>query len=264
MTQPAEGRPSGAAQKGAHGTASHRWTGVDDRAGNTMVLATIGSVVAAVAIRVGALSPFLFTAAVFPFFYRALRRSDHRTGIVLVFRWGFALFVSLLAIGAFLPGRLGAALPFSAQAADAVESWIRDPQAPPPADIGYVLWGMLAFLAASVMSGGLAGFVLAGTALGAAAFGAIVVFRHGLNLIQIALVALPVWQLSVFVAAAFLLVPASVFFFTRFFHVEKRIEDWQHLRRYMYTGAGFFALGMLLRYSTADVWRSLLERWTVF
>ncbi len=32
---------------------------------------------------------------------------------------------------------------------------------------------------------------------------------------------------------------ASVFVFERFFHVEKRMEDWQRLRRYMYTGAGF-------------------------
>ena len=264
MTLPIEKRPSGGAPKGQPGAEGRRLTGAADRAGNMMVLATVGSVVAAAAIRVGVLSPFLFTAAVFPFFYRALRRSDHRAGIVLVFRWGFALFVSLLVIGAFVPDRLGSALPFSADAVRTFESWIRGPQAPPPADIGYLLWGMLAFLAGSVVSGGLVGLVLAAAALGGAAFGAIFLFRHGLNLLQIALVALPVWQLSAFAAAALLIVPASVFVYARFFHAEKRIEEWQRLRRFMYAGAGFFALSILLRYATAGVWRSLLERWTVF
>jgi hypothetical protein len=84
-----------------------------------------------------------------------------------------------------------------------------------------------------------------------------------LRLRWIALVALPVWQLAAFVSAAFLIVPASVFAFTRFFQVEKRIDEWQPLRRYMYAGAGFFALSILLRYATAGVWRLLLERWTV-
>jgi hypothetical protein len=263
LIQTDEKRAAGGAQKGETGAAARRRPAIEERSGNMMVLATIGSVALATAFGVAALSPLLFTAAVFPFFYRALRRSDHRTGIVLVFRWGFALFVSLLAIGAFVPDRLGSALPFSNDAARTVESWIRQPQASPPADIGYLLWGMLVFLAASVASGGLVGLVLAAGAIGGAAFGALFVFRNGLNLLQIALVALPVWHLSAFVSAAFFIVPASVLVFTRFFHLEKRIEDWQLLRRYMYAGAGFFALSILLRYATAGVWRSLLERWTV-
>jgi hypothetical protein len=258
-----EKRPARAAPESDAGTAGRRRPTGGDRSGNTMVLATIASVAAATAIGAAVLSPFLFTAAVFPFYYRALLRSDHRAGIVLVFRWGFALFVSLVVVGAFLPDRLGAALPFSSDAVGTIAAWIRDPQAPPPADIDYILWGMLAFLAASAASGGLAGFVVAAAAIGAAAFGAVFVFRHGLNLIQIALVALPVWQLSSFIAAAFFLVPASVLVFAKFFRVEVRIEEWQRLRRYMYAGAGFLALGILLRYATAGVWRSLIERWTI-
>lgn len=263
MTQPVEKHPSGSGQKGDGSPEGRRQTTTEERPGNMMVLATIGSVVIAVALGVGVLSPLLFTAAVFPFFYRALHRGDHRLGVVLVFRWGVALFVSLLVAGVFVPHRLGAALPLSSEAVRAIESWIREPQGSPPADTGYLLWGMLAFLVAAVASGGLIGFIIGAVALGGAAFGALFVFRHGLNLIQIALVALPLWQLSAFVAGALLLVPASVFVFERFFHIERRVEDWQHLRQYMYAGAGFFALSILLRYAAAGAWRSLVERWTV-
>lgn len=263
MTQPVGKRPSVNGQLGDRSPEGRRRTREDDRRANTMVLATIGSVVIAVALGVGVLSPLLFSAAVFPFFYRALCRGDHRSAVVLVFRWGVALFLSLLAVGVFVPHRLGAALPLSSEAIRTLESWIREPEASPPADTGYLLWGMLAFLAASVASGGLIGFIIGAGALGGAAFGALFVFRHGLNLLQIALVALPVWQLSAFVAGAFLLVPSSVFVFERFFHIERRMGDWQRLRQYMYAGAGFFALSILLRYAAAGAWRSLVERWTV-
>ncbi len=228
-----------------------------------MVLLTIASAVVAVLIRVGVVSPLLFTAAVFPFFCGALRRNDHRTGVVLVFRWVIALFATLVVMGVFFPDRLRAALPLSEAAARTIEEWIRAPKASPPADAGYLLWGMLAFLAGSVVSGGLLGFVVGAVAVGGAAYGALFVCRHGLNIVQIGLVAFPVWQLSLFVAGAFLLVPASVFVFDRLFHIEKRMEDWAHLRQYMYAGAGFFALSIFLRFTVAGAWRALVERWTV-
>jgi hypothetical protein len=229
-----------------------------------MVLATVTSVIVAALIGVGILSPLLFTAAVFPFFYRALRHSDHRSGVALVFRWGIALFASLLVVGIFVPDRLGAALPLSDGAVRNVETWIREPQTAPPADTRYLLWGMLAFLVASVVSGGLLGFIIGAVGVGAAAYAAIFLFRHGLNIFQIGFVAIPVWQLSLFVAGAFLLVPSSVFVFERFFERRTRPEDWEHLRKYMYMGAGFFALSIALRYVTAGLWRTLIERWTVF
>jgi hypothetical protein len=122
---------------------------------------------------------------------------------------------------------------------------------------------MLSFVAASLASGGLFGFIIGSVALGGAAYGALFVFRHGLNIVQTGLVALPVWQLSLFVAGALFLVPASVFVFERFLHAEKRIEDRPRLRQCMYAGAGFFALSLLLHYTVAGVWRSLVERWTV-
>ena len=229
-----------------------------------MVLMTIASVIVAVLIRVGVLSPIIFAAAVFPFFYHALRRNDHRMGVFLVFRWMVTLLATLLAIGVFLPDRLGAALPLSDAAVQTIETWLGAPKTPPPADAGYLLWGMLVFLAGSLLSGGLLGFIVGAVALGGAAYGALFVCRHGLNIVQIAFVAFPVWQLSLFIAGAFLLVPASIFVFERFFHIEKRMEDWARLKQYMYAGAGFFVLSILLRYTVAGAWRTLLDRWTVF
>jgi hypothetical protein len=229
-----------------------------------MVSLTIASVIVAVLIRVGVLSPLLFSAAVFPFFYGTLRRNDHGMGVALVFRWAIALFATLLVVGVFLPDRLGAALPLSRTSERALEAWIRAEKSSPPADTGYLLWGMLAFLAGSLVSGGLLGFVIGAVAVGGAAYGALFVCRHGLNIIQVVLIGLPVWQLCLFVAGAFLLVPASVFVFERFFHSEKGTEDWARLRQYMYAGGAFFVLSIVLRYTVADAWRSLVERWTVF
>lgn len=228
-----------------------------------MVLATIAAVIVSTIIGVGALSPLLFAAAVFPFYFSAMRRGDHRSGVFLVFRWGVALFATLIVVGAFVPGRLGAALPLSDAAVRTIEAWVRSPAASPPAGPAYLFWGTLAFLAGSLASGGLLGFVIGAIAVGGAAYGALFVFRHGLNVIQIAFVALPVWQLALFIACAFLLAPASVFVFERFLHAEKRTEDRARLRLFMYAGAGFFVLSVLLRFTVAPSWRALLERWTV-
>ncbi len=231
--------------------------------GNTMVLATISSVVLATLLSVKLISPLLFTLAVFPFFYKAIRHNDYRLSIVLISRWAITLFVTLLAVGVFVPGRLGSSLPFADSAVATLETWLRDPTTSPPANLGYILWGMAAFLVGSVVSGGFLGILVGSVALGGTAYVALFVFRHGINIIQIALVAVPLWQLSLFVTGAFLLAPMSIFMFDRFFHIERRYEEREMLRHYMYIGAGFFVLSILLRYAAAGLWRVLIERWTV-
>lgn len=227
-----------------------------------MVLSTIASVILAALIGVGVVSPLLFAAAVFPFFHAALRFGDHRAGLLIVFRWALSLFVTLVIVGIFLPDRLGGSLPFAESAARSMQAWIAGSPSP-PVDSRYMFWGMLVFLAGSVASGGLVGFVVGAVALGGAAYSALFVFRHGHNIFEAALVALPVWQLGLFIAGAFFIVPAAVFVFERFLGAEKRLEDRGRLRLYVYVGAGFFALSILLRYATAGAWRTLLDRWTV-
>ena len=49
-----------------------------DGHGNMLILMTVASVLVATILGVGFISPLLFTAAVFPFFYVAITRNDHR------------------------------------------------------------------------------------------------------------------------------------------------------------------------------------------
>ncbi|UCG52787.1 MAG: hypothetical protein JSW58_04335 [Candidatus Latescibacterota bacterium] len=234
-----------------------------EKHGNTMVLLTIASVIVSTLVGVGFLSPLFHTAAVFPFFYSAMKRRDHRWGVILVFRWAIALFVTLVVVGVFVPGRVASSLPLAKDAVITIDAWVQDSATGPPADLSYLLWGMVAFLVGSVVSGGLLGFIVGAFAIGGAAYGALHIFRHGLNVLQIALLAVPLWQLSLFLAAGFLLVPTSQLVFDRFFNVEKDPEDWPLLRNCMYIGAGFFVLSIIFRYAISGPWRSLLERWTV-
>ncbi len=231
--------------------------------GNTVVLSTIASVIVATLFGVGVLSPLLYTAAVFPFFFVAMKQRDHRWAVILVFRWTIALFVTMVVVGVFVPGRLASSIPLARGVAATINTWVTVPGAAPPADLPYLLWGMALFLVGSVITGGLLGFLVGSVAIGGAAFGALFIFRHGFNILQISLIAVPLWQLSLFVAGGFVLVPVSYFAFERFLNVEKNPGDWPVLRNCMYMGAGFFLLSLIFRYATAGPWRSLLERWTV-
>ncbi|MEJ2720646.1 MAG: hypothetical protein P8181_05835 [bacterium] len=231
--------------------------------GNTMVLLTIASVILSVIIGIAVLSPLLFTAAVFPFFFSTMKLRDHRWAVILVFRWAIALFVTILVVGVFVPGRAESSIPLAAGAVATIKAWLNVPGAAPPADLPYMLWGMVLFVAGSAVSGGLLGFLVGSIAIGGAAYGALFIFRHGYNILQISLVSIPLWQLSLFVAGGFLLVPVSHLAFQRFLNVEKDPRDWTLLRNCMYMGAGFFLLSLVFRYATAGPWRSLLERWTV-
>jgi hypothetical protein len=231
--------------------------------GNNMVLLTIASVIVSTIIGIGLMSPLLHTAAVFPFFYTAMKQRDHRWSITLVFRWIVTLFATIVILGVFVPGRVGTSIPLSENVVESITAWVTIPGSTPPADLSYLLWGMAFFLVGSVVSGGLIGFLVGSVAIGGAAFGALFIFRHGFNILQVALVAVPLWQLSLFVAGGFILVPVSHFVFERFLNVEKDPADWPLLRNCMYMGAGFFILSLVFRYATAGPCRSLLERWIV-
>ena len=123
---------------------------------------------------------------------------------------------------------------------------------------------MAIFLVGSVISGGLAGFVIGSLALGGAATGALFLFEHGGNIVQITLTALPPWQWSLFACGALMLVPAATPFLDRFIKSERTDEGRRALRVYMYAGAACFVLSVLLRMTTAGVWQGILQRWTIF
>jgi len=230
--------------------------------GNAMVLAAIASVVLSTTIGVAWITPLLQAGVVFPFFYIAMRNRGAGQSLALVVRWAAAVLVTTIVIGAFVPARMDASQLLSAGAASTLEAWLTSAQAPPPADYSYILWGMAVFLVGSLISGGLAGFVVGSLALGGAATGAMHLFEHGGNVVQIALAALPPWQWSLFAGGALLLVPAATPFFDRL--VKSREEDKRPLRLYMYAGAACFVVSVLLRLTTAGVWQRILQRWTDF
>jgi hypothetical protein len=235
-----------------------------DNLGNTMVLATITSVILSTIVGVAWITPLLQAGAVFPFFYVAMRRRGADSSLALVARWAGAVLVTTIVLGAFVPARMDASQLLSARTVSTLEAWLTSAQAPPPADYSYILWGMAIFLVGSVISGGLAGFVVGSLGLGAAATGALFLFEHGGNVVQIALTALPPWQWALFAGGALLLVPAATPFFDRFVRSEVKEEDRRPLRLHMYAGAACFVLSVLLRLTTAGAWQQILQSWTDF
>lgn len=227
-----------------------------------MALATIGSVLLSTVIAVKFLSPIIQSLAVAPFYYSAMRRRMYHTASALVVRWAIVLFVSMMVIGVFVPSRFGRSVAFGRETAGAVEAWVTAGSQSPPADLPYLLWGGVAFIVASLASGGLLGLVGGATALGAAVYGALFLFKNGDNVIQVALIAVPVWQWCFFGACAALLVPMGTIVTQRLHRNESLEEDRGALRRYMYYGGGLFLVSLLLRLSVAGWWLALATRWT--
>ncbi|MEE9269587.1 MAG: hypothetical protein V3V49_04930 [Candidatus Krumholzibacteria bacterium] len=229
-----------------------------------MVILTILSVVLSAAVGSRWFSPILQVAAVFPFFSAAMRRHKHHESLALAARWGAALFVTTIVVGVFVPGRIGASVPFAQLTTAALANWIRFPDAPPPADYGYLLWGLVGFLLATLVSGGLLGFVLASVALGNAALGALFLLRYSENVIQITMVAVPLWHWGIIAAAILMLVPASLPFFQRYVRIERVVEGRTVLRGFLYMGGAMVVASLLLRAVTAGPWRNILREWTIF
>jgi hypothetical protein len=243
----------------SHGTvASTR-----ENTGNLMVLLTLASVVVSTVIGVAWVTPVLQVTAVFPFYYSAMKQHRHRWSLVLVVRWAAALFVATVLLGVFVPARMETSLLFSVRTVATLQSWIAGSQGGPPADYPYLLWGLAVFLVGSVISGGVAGFVIGASALGGAASGTLFLFEHGNNVVHITIAAVPPWQWSLFASGALFLVPTSRPFFERFLRTERVVESKQVLLVYMYAGAACFGLSLILRLATAGIWQSFLQRWTI-
>ena len=232
--------------------------------GNMMVILTITSVVLSTAIGLSWLSPVLQAAALFPFFATAMQGHHHHRSLALTVRWAVVVFVTTVAVGVFVPDQVGQSVPFARLSTATITNWLGATDAPPPADFRYLVWGIAFFLLATLVSGGLLGLLLTSVSLGNAAVGALFFFRYGFNVIQVSLVAVPLWHLSLIGAAVFMLVPASLPFFERLVKTERVAEDRQVLRNFMYTGGALLVASLILRLATADLWRNILREWTVF
>ena len=221
--------------------------------GNVMVVLTIASVIVSTAIGLSGLSPVLQAAALFPFFATAMRGHHHHRSLVLTARWAGVVFATTVAVGVFVPDQVVQSVPFAHLSTVTITNWLGATDAPPPADFRYLLWGIVFFLLATLISGGLLGLLLTSVTLGNAAVGALLFFRYGFNVIQVSLVAVPLWHWSLIGAAVFMLVPTSLPFFERLVKIERVAED-----------GALLVASLLLRLVTADLWRNILREWTVF
>ena len=229
-----------------------------------MVMLSAASVVLSTLVGVGFLTPLFHVAAILPFYYHAMKIGEYPWSFVLIIRWAGAIFVTTVALGVFVPARAAEAQLLGPATIAAMETWLADPQSAPPADFPYLLWGMAVFLIGSVISGGMVGLVVGSLAVGGAAVGALYLLEHGQNVVQILLTALPPWQWALFAGGACLLVPAARPFFDRFISHGTTNQPAKPLIVFMYVGASCFLLSVVLRLSIADVWRQLVQGWTVF
>ena len=232
--------------------------------GNVMVLLTISGVVIATLISFKPLTPIIYAAAILPFYYATMRRQAHRWALILSLRWAIALFASILVVGVFAPDRVAASLPLAAGTVGDLRAWVTHTGGSPPAGFLYLIWGMAVVLGASFASAGFLGFVLAAVVVANTAHTALYLLRHGNNIVQTALVAVPLWELSFAVAVVLILIPSGVPLFERYLGDRGVESDRSELRAVMIAGAGLFVLSLVLRIALPGVWRGLLERWTVF
>jgi hypothetical protein len=228
-----------------------------------MVVAAIASVILSTAIAFKPITPILHASAVIPFYYLAMVRNDFKWSAMLVGRWAVAVYLTILIIGVFVPERVARSLPAAIGTAEAVEAWINHPASAPPADFLYLVVGIMAFAVVCAASGGVLGFIPGSIAIGSAAYGALFLFRHGQNVVQISLVAVPLWHLSFLLSGIALLVPMGYPLFKRRFHLATEPEGKRILRILLVSGVGLFLLSLLLRLTTASAWRSILDRWTL-
>lgn len=233
-----------------------------ENAHSWLVLATLASVVLSTILGVRFISPLLHAAAIVPFYHAAMRRHLHHLSAALVIRWGVTLFASVVLVGVFLPARVAVSIG-GAGATTPLQQWITG-AGHPPADFPYMLWGMLAFLAGTALTGGVVGLVIGAVAIGGAGGNTLFLLEHGTNVLLITITAVPPWQLCLFASGALLFLPGALPLFDRIFKSERIAEGKDVLRRFMIIGGATFLLSLVLRVVADDFWHQLLRRFTTF
>jgi hypothetical protein len=231
-----------------------------ENAQSRLLLATVGSVVLSVILGVRFISPLLYAAAILPFYYAAMRRHLHHLSVALIFRWALTLLCSVIIVGVFVPARMASSI---GSTGTVMQQWITD-GGHPAAGFRYLLWGTVAFLAGTAVSGGVLGLIIGAIALAGAAANALFLFEHGTNVISISATAVPPWQWCIFISAGLLLVPTALPLFDRLLKPEREAESKEPLRTFMIAGGVGFLLSLVLRFAAADLWQLLLRRFTTF
>ncbi len=219
------------------------------------------AVMVAVAIGNRFITPFIMTAPVLIF---VLRSDDSRSTTMmreLAWRWMATTLVAVLIATAFVPGRAASSFLFGPELSASVPRFLAGVGSAPWS----VLWllGMsLLFVLGTVLSGGIAGWILAGTFVCAAAISGSAVFGFSHNILQSAFIALSPWQWVFLAGLWFLLDPLSRFSQARVLRRGATFDFSRHKRPIVW-GGGLILLSIILRIALVAPYASLARKLTI-
>jgi hypothetical protein len=258
-------RPKSDKQKrhGPDATAPTRSGGKKPSQNGLTIALTIAAVVVAVVIAVPLLTPVIVTAPIIKLLVEKTRTGDQRAVTSGVLRWVISVFATTLVVSAFVPERVSDSFPFAANASEHMISWLAGSASTPPASYGYLFAGMAAFLTACLLSVGILGSLLWSITLGTSAVAAASLYAAGYNIVQITVIALPPWQISLFASALFVLAPLASLSRRIVFRKCENDFEWQVWRRHALVAGSLFLLSILLRLTIAGPYLALARHWTI-
>jgi len=243
------------------GTPAQARAKATEEASPRIVLLTIIAAVAAAAMGQWWLSPLLTVAPLVHLLATSGRRMKPERIDGLTLRWAATLLLTILIATAFLPGQTRESV-LGGTGMDAhVRSWLQGTEGP--------AWGLLwlavvplVVAAATLVSDGVAGWLLYAVLASQLAIHASVVYERGTNLVLATLVALSPWQWALMAGLFLLIAPLRQRSFVRFLGDAPAVDPEKTRRRLMIAGA-LFALALLLRLALSGLYTTLVGHWTV-
>lgn len=226
-----------------------------------LVMWTLGAVVVSLALGVHAVTPVLATV---PFVYAVYRRRAFETARAraLAWRWSLALLLIVLAAAAFVLDRAWESVALGSATHTHARAWLAGDASAPWSALG-MLAAAGAYVAASLVSGGILGAVVLAGAVCAAAASAAAVFENGSNILQSALIALAPWQWALLIGLWLLFAPLAAFSRARVLRRPGAEFSMTAHRRDLVAGAAITVLAILLRLVLAGGWSALARAWTM-
>lgn len=179
----------------------------------------------------------------------------------LTLRWAATLLMTVLIATAFLPGQTRGAVPGGPGMDAHVRAWLLGTEGPA---WGFVWLALVPIViaAATVVSDGVAGWLLYGVLLLQLAIHASVVYERGTNLILCTLVALSPWQWALMAGLTLAIGPLRGRSLVHFLGAGPAIDPEKERRRLLIAGA-LVALALLLRLVLSTPYTRLAGHWTV-
>lgn len=243
----------------AQGRAQGKARGKEEASSRIVLLTLVAATIAAAAGQWW-LSPFLVVA---PFIHlQALgRRVSAERFDGLTIRWAGTVLLTTLIATAFLPDQTRESVLAGSGLDAQVRGWL--------AGTGSPAWGLLwlavvpvVVAAATLVSDGVAGWLLYGVLATQLAIHASVIYERGTNLVLSSIVAISPWQWALMAGLTLLIGPLRERSFVHFLGSAPAYGPEKARRRLMIAGA-LFALALLLRLATAGLYTRLTGHWTV-